>query len=413
MIFRLEIENFYSLLEPQVVDLVVARNATDEGGRYAPIHETSADRAPKVVALFGANASGKSNVLRGLTFISWFLQNSFGLPPPGDSPSAAVGFQPCERFWSKDAEEKPTRLCVHFTGALEFWKPREEWKNYCRYAYEISFKSEFGKPRRVIRESVRQWPNERGKSVRVFERSEDGEVAASKEFGLGRLSSVLGKVRSNVSVISTLAQFDHKPSLLMQEMARTVISNILIERADPTDDWVIRNVYAPNPAITEALQADIERIDFGIRGVRIVQGTQGPLAQFDHDGLNLPVPLLLESHGTRQFVRIYPILAQALSSGGVAIIDELDNSIHPLLLPEIVRWFYDPQKNPYGAQLWMTCQAASLLEELQKEEVFFCEKNLQGQSQVYALTDVQAVRRSDNLYKKYLGGVYGAVPKVG
>jgi predicted ATPase len=97
----------------------------------------------------------------------------------------------------------------------------------------------------------------------------------------------------------------------------------------------------------------------------------------------------------------------------VAIIDELDNSIHPLLLPEIVRWFYDPQKNPYGAQLWMTCQAASLLEELQKEEVFFCEKNLQGQSQVYALTDVQAVRRSDNLYKKYLGGVYGAVPKVG
>src|SRR5258708_35743902 len=104
-----------------------------------------------------------------------------------------------------------------------------------------------------MRERVGQWANERGKSVRVFERSEDGEVAASKEFGLGRLSSVLGKVRSNVSVISTLAQFDHKPSLLMQEMPRTVISNILIEREDPTDDWVIRNVYAPNTAVTEAL----------------------------------------------------------------------------------------------------------------------------------------------------------------
>jgi predicted ATPase len=95
------------------------------------------------------------------------------------------------------------------------------------------------------------------------------------------------------------------------------------------------------------------------------------------------------------------------------VIDELDTSIHPLLLPEIIRWFYDPKKNPDGGQLWMSCQAASLLEELQKEEVFFCEKDRQGRSQVYALTDIQAVRRSDNLYKKYLGGVYGAVPRVG
>jgi hypothetical protein len=61
----------------------------------------------------------------------------------------------------------------------------------------------------------------------------------------------------------------------------------------------------------------------------------------------------------------------------------------------------------------MTCQAASLLEDLQKEEVFFCEKDRQGRTKIYGLQDIQAVRRSDNLYKKYLGGVYGAVPHVG
>ena len=81
MIFRLEIENFYSLWEPQTIDLVVARNAPDGEKRFESIHAGSPDRAPKVVALFGANASGKSNVLRALSFLSWFVQGSFLLPP--------------------------------------------------------------------------------------------------------------------------------------------------------------------------------------------------------------------------------------------------------------------------------------------------------------------------------------------
>jgi uncharacterized protein len=53
------------------------------------------------------------------------------------------------------------------------------------------------------------------------------------------------------------------------------------------------------------------------------------------------------------------------------------------------------------------------LEDLEKEEVFFCEKSREGETRIYGLRDVQAVRRTDNFYKKYLGGVYGAVPKVG
>jgi uncharacterized protein len=325
-----------------------------------------------------------------------------------------TGFQPaCERFWSTAMADRPTRLCVHFTGPVHFSQPREEWKQFCRYAYAVSFESQKGKPRNVVQESLRQWPKDRGKAVRVFDRDEHGKVLASKEFGLGHFSNVIGKVRSNASVISTLVQFDHKPSLLMRDTARTVFSNIFIERFDPTDDVIVRTAYAPDPTMIDALNRDIERIDLGIRSMRLVPGSLGPLAQFQHEGLSAPLPINLESHGTRQFVRIYPIIAQALRFGGVAVVDELDSSIHPLLLPEIVRWFHDPEKNPYDGQLWMSCQAASLLEELQKEEVFFCQKDRQGKSQIYGLTDIQAVRRSDNLYKKYLGGVYGAVPRVG
>ena len=104
---------------------------------------------------------------------------------------------------------------------------------------------------------------------------------------------------------------------------------------------------------------------------------------------------------------------RALETGGVAVLDELDSSIHPMLLPKILRWFYDPERNPHDAQLWMSCQNASLLEDLIKEEVLFCEKDRSGRTQVYGLRDIQSVRRTDNYYRKYLSGAFGAVPQIG
>jgi len=69
MLYRLEIENFYSIRDRQVIDLRVARNTPDEDGRLAPIWPGAEERAPKVTAFFGANASGKSNVLKALPFL--------------------------------------------------------------------------------------------------------------------------------------------------------------------------------------------------------------------------------------------------------------------------------------------------------------------------------------------------------
>jgi predicted ATPase len=151
----------------------------------------------------------------------------------------------------------------------------------------------------------------------------------------------------------------------------------------------------------------------GVEEMRIVQTASGPAALFKHQGLQVDMPWGLESHGTRSFIRIFPLILLALERGGIAIIDELDLSIHPLILPEIVRWFYDPSRNRLNAQLWMSCHSASLLDDLTKEEVVFCEKDTHGRSRMYSLMDVGSVRRSDDLYKKYLGGVYGAVPQIG
>ena len=121
----------------------------------------------------------------------------------------------------------------------------------------------------------------------------------------------------------------------------------------------------------------------------------------------------MESQGTRNFFALFPYLNHVLNAGGVAILDEFDTDIHPLIIPEILRWFYDSKINKHNAQLIISCHSATLLETLAKEEIYFTEKNNKGETEIYGLKDIQDVRRDTNIYKKYLGGAFGAVPHIG
>lgn len=404
MLHLLKIENFYSILEPQVVDLRVAANVPDTPGRFASLWEGSKERAPKVVAIFGPNASGKSTVLRALSFIAWFVRDSFIL-----QPDAALPF---ERFNNRAGQSQPARLSLSLAGLAD---PTDviEGAPECRYSYELELGGPPGQPATVQREALYYWPPPAQRKVRLFERDGDGQVTAGSAFALSGFRQALEKIlRPNASVVSTLAQLKHPFATSIWEAAQTVFSNILIERSDALEEQVVR-LYAGNPLLVEALNHEIERIDLGIRAMRVEQGVNGPIALFTHQGHDGPMPLVLESQGTRLFLRLYPVLLRALETGGIAIVDELDTAIHPLILPEILRWFHDPKRNPHNAQLWMTCHNASLLEELVKEEVIFTEKAPDGRSEIFALRDIQAVRRDDNYYRKYLGGSYGAVPNIG
>jgi AAA15 family ATPase/GTPase len=125
------------------------------------------------------------------------------------------------------------------------------------------------------------------------------------------------------------------------------------------------------------------------------------------------MPWLLESHGTRAFIKMFPLIVHALDSGGLAAIDEMDAAIHPVVLPQLVRWFYDTvSRNKFHAQLWLSCHSASLLDDLRKEEIVICEKDRHGRSRVYSVMNVKA-RRDENHYRKYLSGAYGGVPLLG
>ena len=403
MIYRLEIENFYSVRERQVIDLTVGKKVPDEPGRLVQVHDGSDDRAPRVVAIYGANASGKSNVLRAVAFLTWFIQFSF--------QHKARAALPYQKFQFQKLVNAPTRLSVTFAGLED--PLAQGGSKTCPYVYTLELAARNDSPDRVLSESLHYRPTGASRLVRIFERDASGTVKAASWVGLGRELSVLESIlRPDASIIATLGQLNNKLALKLIQSASAIDTNILLTRFE-RDDLALLTNYAQNPHLLENLNRDIRRIDLGVDRVEILAENGAPVASFSHVGLDLPIRMLFESHGTQQFFRIYPMLHQALVTGGIAVVDELDVAIHPAVLPEILRWFSDPIRNPYGAQLWFSCHAVSLLDELLKEEVLICEKSADGATQVYRLGDVKGIRRDENFMQNYIGGVYGGVPSIG
>ena len=408
MLYKVEIDNFFSIGEPQVIDLRARKSVDDTFGRLSPIYAGSEDRGPNVVALFGPNASGKSNVLRAIPFAVWFVTKSFEYKPDYDLPY--------EKFGSGEKIAKPTRLSFSFAGPVDFLNTSGGVPQ-CPYTYELilSSRGTATDPKRdsVDLERLSYRPKGRGKSTTIVERRSGGSIKSAKGFLTASSEKALNEVlRPQASVFSTLAQLNHKVATSFVVGLNSIVSNIFINLLE-SNDLEMTRWYGSNPAALHRLQEIAKRIDLGIEKISIENTTTNQRLLFQHSGLDQIISLDRESHGTRQFIKLFPYIFMALERGGIAIIDELDTAIHPLLLPEILRWFSDESRNLYGAQLWATCHSASLLDELTKEEVLFCEKDSKGCTSVYKLADIDRVRRNENFFGKYLGGEYGAVPVLG
>jgi len=408
MLYRLEVENFFSIRNRQVLDLTIAPNVPDPEGRYAPLFPGSELRAPKVVALYGANASGKTNVLRALEFIIATVRDSAQRSVPGF---------PCERFNDGESCSRPMRFAIELGGVMNL-TPETVAKAEAGeavgqgvYRYELEIEVTDGSAQRIVAEALRQKPNAQGKWQRIFERDAEGKVKDSRWFSLSGYQHLLNTLRPNVSVLSSFAMFQHPSAMLFVEAANRALFQIGTPQSVP--DQPIIDYINRSPPVLTMLNEELSRIDVGVEQMHFVDTPNGPQPMFKHSGLQLDMPWALESHGTRAFIRIFPPIASTLAHGGIVAIDELDMSIHPLVLPEILRWFHSArERNALDAQLWFSCHSASLLDELNKEEIVICEKDRQGRTKFNSLMDVK-VRRDENHYRKYLSGAYGGVPLIG
>lgn len=410
MLYKLEVENFFSFRDLQVLDLSVDAKVPDPDGRFATVFEGSSVRVPKVVVLYGANASGKTTILRALQFIVTMIRDSVQRPVPG--------FSGCERFNDAESADRPMRLAIELGGVMNLtpnvMRQLEAGETVERgvYRYEMEIEVKEGNPTRLLKEALHQKPNGQGKWQRVFERDADGKVKGSKSFGLSGYQHLVKTLAANHTVLSSFAKFQHPTAQIFVEIARKAIFS-MDPVAHSIADKAVIDFLQNQPTILSKLNAEISRIDVGVEGLRFHDGKDGPFLMFKHSGLQVEMPWMLESHGTQAFIKIFPLLVMALDQGGIVAIDEMDAAIHPLVLPELLRWFYDRAlRNKLDAQLWFSCHSASLLDDLTKEEIVLCEKDRQGRSRFFSLMDVK-VRRDENHYRKYLSGTYGGVPLLG
>jgi hypothetical protein len=397
MIHKITIENFFSIADPQELVLRVADNAPLLSC-FQPSLSLPGERLPATVGLFGANASGKSTVLRALVALAEFAQASvtYGLE------SSILPFQP---YMHKDWWNRPSKITIDFDGWLS--------GSPFLFRYEIHVVlhelSRLGKE--VAYEALFYAPNRKFK--RIFERFGQ-TVKASPEFGIKNNDPCFQSIRPNASVISTLGQLNHKLSSDFISLLKTVQANIGGLENSPPDPNKMLSYYAQHTECLKNFNRELRRLDVGIEEMQLEsQGHQEWIAKFKHTGLDGAILMEEESSGTRRFIEIFLLLHHVLETGGIAVIDGIDANLHPLLLPEFFQWFTSPERNPKKAQLFFTAHNPSLLDDLEKEQVFFTEKRIGKPTFVYRASDIKGLRREPSLMNKYLGGTLGAVPHIG
>jgi uncharacterized protein len=395
MIHSIEIENFFSVADRQKMDFRVPGNAPDLGC-FRDSRAVPSQRLPLIIGIYGPNASGKSTVLRAITATAWFIQHSFSLPPGEAIPL----FNPHahNNWWSR-----ASRIIIESDGWLG--------DTAAVFRYELHIAHEPNKYGSEINYELMSYAP-KGKFRRIFERHQQ-KFTFGKEFDISNGDSRIQSIRPNASVISTLAQLNHKLSsnfiLSLQRLQTNIVG---LGKGNGGLNNAL-SYYAQRPEYLQRLNRELSRLDLGLEEMKIHPGNTGPIATFKHFGLDCDIVLAQESAGTRRFIEVFPFLHFVLDTGGVAVIDELDSDVHPLVIPELFRWFYDKQRNPKSAQLLFTAHNPAILDELEKEQVFFSEKPNGKPTRIYGARDIKGLRREPSLMKKYLSGELGAVPHIG
>jgi hypothetical protein len=436
MLIEFRVGNFRSFAEPQTFSLVASAD-TKHPDNCVPFRKL---QLLKSAAVFGANASGKSNLIRAIYFMRWFVLHSATRMNVGD-PISVVPFQldPNLRvnasFFEAAFVVEEVRYQYGFSATSQ--RVHDEWL----IAYPKGRPQHLLDRRFDLRTQETTWAfrgDLQKAGTLLKDRTRDNGLALSRgaELNVAPLTTVLLWFQQKMLVLD----LSNSPELLIQQTAMRIKEDTafrerilkLIRHADlgisgleVDEEKDASRVFNPSgkaswyaaesrsPFVTRVLAA--KKTDTGYSATisffnlrSLHQSADGQPVWFSF--------LEAESNGTQRFFALVGPWLDALDQGALLVIDELDCSMHPTLTEKLVELFQSPDANQKGAQLVFSTHDSTLMdvELFRRDQIWIVEKDRAGASRLSSLYDFEEKpRNNEALQRRYLAGHYGGIPVFG
>ena len=362
----------------------------------------------KTTGIYGANASGKTNLFKTLTMVILMLRNSNNININSKLPILPFKF-------NKHSINKPSEFEIKFIA------------DNIRYVYGF-----IADANKVYEEYLYYYPN--GRETKIFDRIYCNEYSfPKKEEKI--LKDISKKNAPNKFFIATATNWNYEKTKIPYQFLSIGINtfnNLSDLRDIALKEYLNNGNYLKKFALEVLKKADFNIEDYKVietdvpddviaaipdfikAGMNLQEKPKVFTALFKHKGSDVELSYEDESTGTQIIFCFIPFILDALKNRRVIVVDELDKSLHPHLVEMIIQMFNDPDINKSGAQLIFNTHDTNLLKlnDLRRDQIWFAEKDYNnGESILYTLGDY-SVRKTENVERGYLLGRYGAVPSI-
>lgn len=394
MILEFCVGNYLSIKDELKISFVATslKESLPETNDLVPISGAGVSLVRSAV-IYGANASGKTNVLKAVAFYKHFIMDSSKNNQAGEAIDV-------ENFrLNATTVKEPTTMEAIFTDGAFIY----------RYGFEVDSKA-------VRAEWLyRRVNKKRAKEVEIFYRENETTTVHPKS---PLIQDLVNKkmVRGNALLLSTAAQFNEPTAVsVLHWLGDTQV----LFCSEDEKLWTQAIKHLDDENIRDRITRFARYADLGIESItkidnRIVSNHR----QYDDEGREVNNVAFSfnsnESEGTIKYFSLsYPII-DALDNGKRLVVDELDSKLHPLLVRKIITLFNSSETNPKGAQLLFTTHDTFLLGAglFRRDQIWFTQKDSFGATEAYSLAEYK-VRGNSPFEKEYLQGRFGATPIIG
>lgn len=417
MLIQFNFSNYRSFKYEVNLDMEATR-ITEHPNHVA---EVGKEKILKVAAIYGANASGKSNVFSAFDYMTEYVVNSFKFG--GDSSikqSKANEYRKVSPFlFDSKSKNEPSTFEVFFVDnsndkykvfqygfSLNSEEVLEEWL-YTKAKTSSSYKTIFYRKK-----------GEETDYSGIKKNKDNIELALEKETLIVSLGAKL-----KIDILKTVREWFLKNEIVdFGNPGENFLRSRLLPYNFDNDREVQQKVVEYFSSFDESIkdfliiENDGESDEAEKEGTSVIIKTLHKMNDSDDmEALNL----MEESSGTLKMFSLYPSIQSALELGSLLFIDEFNSRLHPLLVRSIIQLFENPKINKNNAQLIFTTHDVWQLSNdlLRRDEIWFSEKDENGASSLYSLVEFQdkdgeKIRKDESYGKNYVVGKYGAIPKL-